>query len=268
MEATVVGPNRTGAMINPKGVDAMLEAVNDLSPPVPIATLSMDVERQKYIAEAESVGSIPPPKSATARKASRAAGVSGDTSMSILLDKLGERIAFERTGTRLYGALITKYLALTNAGEAELPPAAGIVGADGAAASDSSSGQAALETLRQIQSDELRHFQMLSAMVVELGGDPTAQTPCADVTAAASMGLMQVMTDPRTTLAQCLNTILTAELTDNAGWELLSELAESAGQNQLRDPFVQALAAEQQHLAIIQGWLKTLVTQAPGTLAV
>jgi NAD(P)-dependent dehydrogenase (short-subunit alcohol dehydrogenase family) len=36
------------------------------------------------------------------------------------------------------------------------------------------------------------------------------------VTATASAGLMQVLTDPRTTLAQCLNTILTAELTDNA----------------------------------------------------
>ena len=46
---------------------------------------------------------------------------------------------------------------------------------------------------------------MLVQAMEQLGGDPTAQTPCADVTATASMGLIQVVTDPRTTLAQSLN---------------------------------------------------------------
>jgi hypothetical protein len=109
---------------------------------------------------------------------------------------------------------------------------------------------------------------MLCELVGTLGGDPTVQTPCADVTAAASMGLMQVLTDPRTTFAQCLNTILTAELTDNAGWELLGALAESAGQSQLQEYFGAALGAEQEHLSIVQDWLKTLTTQAAGTAAV
>jgi hypothetical protein len=45
-------------------VNLMLEAVQELSPPVPISTLQIDVERQSYIAEADAVGSIPPPKSA------------------------------------------------------------------------------------------------------------------------------------------------------------------------------------------------------------
>jgi hypothetical protein len=31
------------------------------------------------------------------------------------------------------------------------------------------------------------------------------------------MGIIQVLTDPRTSMAQCLQAILTAELTDNAG---------------------------------------------------
>jgi hypothetical protein len=63
MEGTVPGPNRTGAAINPDGVASMLEAVNELSPPKPVSTLLMDIERQWYIAEADAVGSIPPPKS-------------------------------------------------------------------------------------------------------------------------------------------------------------------------------------------------------------
>ena len=106
---------------------------------------------------------------------------------------------------------------------------------------------------------------MLCDCVSSLGGDPTAQTPCADVTAAASIGLMQVVTDPRSTFAQCLNTMQTAELTDNAGWELLAELAEGAGQHQLVELFTEALKAEERHLTLIRGWLQSLMTNAVAT---
>jgi hypothetical protein len=102
----------------------------------------------------------------------------------------------------------------------------------------------------------------------QMGGDPTAQTPCADSIATASMGLIQVLTDPRTTLAQCLNAILTAELTDNAGWELLITLAEDAGETELAGRFLGALAEEQEHLAIVRGWLTALVARGAGTVAV
>jgi rubrerythrin len=266
MEAIPQGPNRTGTALNPKELDLMLDAVQDLSPPGPINTMRMDVERQHYITEAETVGSVPPTKSAAKRSAPRAKGAADEPSMTVLLDKLGERLAFERTGTRLYSALITKYLALTNAGEpglpameAEMPEAgAGEVGNGEAAAG---SGDQALQTLTRIRAQELAHFRMLCDLVTELGGDPTAQTPSADVAGAASLGFMQVLTDPRTTLAQCLSTILSVELTDNASWELLSELAEAAGQKQLAQPLAEALATEQEHLETIQSWLKSLMMQ-------
>jgi hypothetical protein len=254
MEGTTTGPNRTGGAVNADGIASMLEAVEELSPLRPVSTLLMDMERQRYITESESVGSIPPPLAAPKSAGKAAKGASAALTMGLLLDKLGERIAFERTGTRLYGALITKYLALENAGEAALPP--------------SSDGEPALETLRRIRAQELQHFQMLNRCVKELGGDPTAQTPCADVTGTASSGLLQVVTDPRTTLAQSLNAVLTAELTDNAGWELLGELAELAGQKQLADPFAEALAVEEEHMAIVQLWLRGLIIDAPGTPAV
>jgi ferritin-like protein len=252
MEATVPGQNRTGAAINPKDIDLMLDAVRELSPQKPISTLRMDVERQTYIAEAERVGSIPPLEGIP--KSKRNGTEAGAAGLSVLLDKLGERIAFERTGTRLYGALITKHLALMNAGEDPLSPAI--------------DGETAADTLQRIRAEELEHFRLLCDLVSGLGGDPTAQTPCADVTAAASMGLMQVITDPRTTLAQCMNTILTAELTDNAGWELLIELAEGAGYDEMTEQFTQALQAEQQHLTVIRGWLQELLMNEPGTPAV
>jgi bacterioferritin (cytochrome b1) len=171
-----------------------------------------------------------------------------------LLDKLGERIAFERAGTRLYTALISKHLAVINSGDEVLPSMI--------------EGESPSATLQRIRDEELEHFHMLCNRVTQLGGDPTAQTPCADVTAAASSGLIQVVTDPRTTLAQSLNAVLTAELTDNAGWELLIELATDAGEQDMVSEFSEALQEEQQHLEVVRGWLQALVMTEAGTPAV
>jgi hypothetical protein len=252
MESTAIGTNRTGAALAPREVEKMLDAVNEFSPPKPISTLQMDMQRQEYIVEAERVGSIPPRPAASKAKGKRPAE---NETIGVFLDKLGERIAFERTGTRLYDALITKCLALNNAhGEGN--------GSDGRA------GEIALQALRKIRADELSHFHLLSDAIEALGGDPTAQTPSADVSATASIGLMQAITDPRTTLAQSLNTILIAELADNAGWELLSELAVQAGQPEMAEQFTQALQTEAEHLETIRSWLASLLTNAAGSPAV
>jgi len=267
MEATVPGANRTGAASNPAGIDAMLEAVRSLSPPTRISTLLIDLERQRYIVAADSVGSIPPNKSASQLSLTDASSID-DTGLSVFLDKLGERIAFERTGTRLYDALLSKCLALANVGGETLPLSESLAELERPETTALEQSEHPLETLTRIRSQEHAHLRMLCECVRTLGGDPTAQTPCADVAATASMGLMQVMTDPRTTLAQCLNTLLTAELTDNAGWDLLGKLAESMGLTNLLEPFSQALEAEKEHLFIIRGWLTVLTTRAPGTLAV
>jgi rubrerythrin len=254
MEATSAGPNRTGAALNPKDIEQMLKAVDELSPPVPINTLQMDVERQAYIAEAETVGSIPLAPEDAGRSAWKSAAPEASPAVALLLDKLGERIAFERTGTRLYSAVISKHLALANSGNDVLREAV--------------PGESPSETLQRIRSEELEHFHMLCNVVTQLGGDPTVQTPCADVAGTASMGLMQVVTDPRTTLAQCLSAILTAELTDNAGWELLIKLAQDAGEEDMVEPFEQALQDEQQHLTVVRGWIVSLLETQAGTPAV
>ena len=59
------------------------------------------------------------------------------------------------------------------------------------------------------------------------------QTPCADVTGAESIGLLQVVSDPKTTVDQSLHAILVAELADNAGWEELIALAREMGQDDM-----------------------------------
>ncbi len=193
---------------------------------------------------------------------------------TIFLDKIGERIAFERGGTRLYDALITKYMAISQQSSDLLPSVRKMVESNAEGNTQDSTlmltpeDETPLETLTRIRNEELSHFKMLCDAMKMLGGDPTAQTPCADVTATASMGLIQVVTDPRTTLAQSLNAMVAAELIDTAGWELLAALAEGAGQSDLQDKFLAAMSQEQQHLATVKEWLSVLVSERAGSIAV
>jgi hypothetical protein len=89
---------------------------------------------------------------------------------------------------------------------------------------------------------------MLQAAIEQLGGDPTAVTPAANLSATASQGVPKVVADPRTTLLQSLEAVLIAELSDNACWETLVELAQQAGENDLGQQFEQVHATEQEHL--------------------
>jgi rubrerythrin len=269
MQATVPGMNRTGAAVSPEGTQAMTRAANELTPPMQIDTAASEAQRIVYINESAAVGSIPPPASLKGVVKTGVARLKG-SNPSIFLDKMGERIAYERSGTRLYDALITKYQA-TSMMEGGMLPTVEELAARGAAAPAVISpiaGEDAAGTLERIRAEELQHFRMLCDAMQKLGGDPTAQTPCADVIGTASMGFLQVLTDPRTTLAQCLNTMLAVELTDNAAWELLIQLADDAGETELSGRFLAALSQEQQHLAIVKEWVCTLVATGAGTPAV
>jgi len=73
------------------------------------------------------------------------------------------------------------------------------------------------------------------------------------------MGIMQVLTDPRSSVPQCLQALLTAELTDNAGWELLIELTSSLGYDDMRVQFETALVHEEEHLQNVRDWLSDCV---------
>jgi hypothetical protein len=70
------------------------------------------------------------------------------------------------------------------------------------------------------------------------------------------MGLMQVLNDPKTTVAQALHAIVVAEMTDNAAWDELIELASQAGTDDLVARFTKARANEAEHLEKVQAWYK------------
>jgi rubrerythrin len=157
-------------------------------------------------------------------------------SPQILLDKLGERLAFERTGARLYDALITKCEVMLD-GDISM----------------------SIEDLQSIRADEARHFLLLSDAIEALGGDPTSQTPSADLVGVESMGLVQVLNDPRTSLAQSLHAIVTAELSDKSGWETLVALADEHELTEMVNDFTIALNQEREHLALVQTWYEEAI---------
>jgi rubrerythrin len=119
------------------------------------------------------------------------------------------------------------------------------------------------DELQHIRDEEAMHFALVGAAIQSLGGDPTEQTPCADVAGVEGMGLLQVLTDPKTTIAQALHAILVAELTDNAAWEELIELTAEAGNDDLVARFNKASKQEMEHLEKVGGWYKAATLKRP-----
>lgn len=158
----------------------------------------------------------------------------GDHS-EVLIDKLGERLAFERMGTCLYEQLIQKCQNDTAASE--------IV---------------SVSTLEQFRNEEAKHFRLLQKIMHELGADPTSATPGADAMGVATSGILEVMTEPRTSVSQSLQALLSAEATDSIGWELLTELCEELSLHDYIQDFERALEQEARHLEQIQEYLRRL----------
>lgn len=229
-----VGMNRTGIQMSPLDTKAMLDVDEDERGETGDESAPAGM-RSAYIADAGGVGSIPLPGTVTGAVTMGVHMLSGD-SPQILLDKLGERLAFERTGARLYDALITKCEVM--------------LGTD---------ISMSIEDLATIRADEARHFLLLSDAIVSLGGDPTAQTPSADLVGVESAGLVQVLNDPRTSLAQSLHAMVTAELSDKAGWETLIALADEHELFDMVNDFMLALNDEREHLALVQTWYEEAI---------
>lgn len=228
-----LGLNKTGSKMSPINSLASIEGAETLTNPSAGDSTAIAENRIQYMRESGPVGSIPIPTSLKgAVSAVQEKILNGSHSF---LDKMGERLAFERTGTRLYEALLSKYSAAGDS--AKLPD---------------------LNRLEQFYLEELKHYQMMAEVIKKTGGDPTSMTPAADVSGTAALGWIQVMSDPRTTFLQSLEIILHVELVDNAGWELLIEMAEKNGLGEIAIQFQQCLDEEAFHLITVKQWVQDL----------
>lgn len=233
-EETRVSPshmNRTGIAASPIHGRQMIESSEQGTPTMMAdghAAVSM---RQSYIKGAEPVGTVPPPTTMKGVAKAAVQAVKGERP-TVLIDKIAERLAFERTGTRLYEGLLTKLDTL-----------------------GSFDGGPSRQELVHFHDEERQHFALLKESLEQLGADPTAVTPSADITAVESMGVLQVIGDPRTTLPQCLHALLVAELVDRESWEMLVQMARKAGQDDMAQRFQRAESEEEEHLSAVRRWV-------------
>jgi rubrerythrin len=226
-----IGMNKTGVGTSPIDAPQTIAEAERTNPTAPGDDRMIMGVRAAYHRDAEPLGTVPPPPTVKGMAKAAIDKLKGGHP-TVLVDKLGERLAFERTGTRLYDALLTKF------------------DLDG-----TWTGGPSRVDLLKIRNEELHHFEMLRVAIEGLGADPTAITPSADVTAIESLGLIQVVTEPRTSLAQGLHAMLIAELADNDGWELLITIAREMGKTELVRQFEVARQEEAQHLLMVRGWL-------------
>lgn len=228
------GANKTPTQTKPSRTAKMEEGYEEF--PVQAEDTSTDAFdlRSRYIRESIPLSTVPLPGSSRAVLNTALQALKGN-SAAVLIDKLGQRLAYERSGVRLYDALLTKCKA---------------------AAPD-------LDTsvLESFRAQEAEHFAILHDVIKQLGADPTAQTPCADTAGMMAMGLVQVMTDPRTTIPQCAEALLAAELIDVAAWELLIGLADEAGMDKASASFLHAKVQEDDHLMTVREWLRRMTME-------
>ncbi len=232
-----LGMNRTGLQMAPLHGSSMVDYATDMGRETPRDHGEFEQVHRTYMEEADTVGSVPIPGTFSGMVQAGSAKLMGMRPES-LVDKLGERLAFERGGTRLYDAMIMKVMTLQ--GDLQV-----------------SGSRVDLASLQRIRMEEQAHMNLVKQALEELGADPTAMTPCADVVGVTSMGIIQTISDPRTTVAQSLNALLSAELTDHAGWELLMEVAEELGHDEMAVRFSVAATTEAEHLTLVKDWLRT-----------
>ena len=227
---TDTGKNRTGIATSPidaaKSIEFAQKGSASDGGPERIAAW-----RAEASSEAPPQGTMPPPASLKGAAKTAMKALMGEKA-NVLVDKLAERLAFERSGVRLYDAVLAK-----------LP------------ASATGKGDLDFAELKHIRDEEHRHMLIVTEALRTLGADPTAMTPCANFAGVQGSGLFQSVTDPRATLTQCLDSLLAAELIDNDGWQLLISLAEGLGQTEMAKQFTECLASEDEHLVKVRRWV-------------
>ncbi len=149
-----------------------------------------------------------------------------------LIDKLGERLAYEKIVIQLYEKLLEKH---QSSGQEDLPP---------------------YELIKQFHREEIEHYRIISDVMESLGSDPRKLTPSGKLENVAENGWLKVLNDPSSTFDQCLHIVHLAELGDNDSWELLVELAELSDLNEIAEEFRNCLAQEEGHILNVRNWTR------------
>lgn len=243
-QANKMGMNKTGMAMSPKLGKQMVKGAKELTQTGPVSYVAMEKIRSEYASADDFIGTVPLPDTFKGMLSTGKEKMKGHNP-EVLINKLGQRLAFERTGVRIYDALIFKCEVINHSLVNEV---------------------ISIDSLKRFRDEETEHFLLLKETIESLGADPTAMTPDADVSAVASMGIPKVLLEPRTTVLQCLEAVQTAELTDNAAWEVLVNLCEHMGMTEIAESFSKPLKQEKKHIETIENWINKLVLMQSGTM--
>ena len=144
------------------------------------------------------------------------------------IDLLNERLAFERAGVRLYDRILE---VVRSSGDQNV--------------------QRMLNELQEHRNEEKEHEEWLEAQIRTLGGDAHSETEMSQLVTRESKGIEDVvMSDAK--LPHLFHALLAAELVDNAGWDLLVEVADEAGDHAAKREFKKRLHEEEDHLLLVR----------------
>lgn len=153
------------------------------------------------------------------------------------IDVLNERLAFERAGVKLYDRILEVIRA-----------------------SDDENVRRMLDEMQEHRDEEKEHEEWLEEQIRALGGDAHAETERSKLITRESKGIEEVvMSDAK--LSHLIHALLAAELVDNAGWDLLVQLAEEANDRDAKRAFKKRLHEEEDHLLFVRNALVKLSYQ-------
>jgi len=145
-----------------------------------------------------------------------------------LIDYLDERLTFERASVELYDVIIHKMKRVAD-------PQLSMI----------------LPEMQRYRDEEREHKEWLEDQIKELGGDITQKTERARLIERESKGIEEVVKGDAQT-SHLFHALLTAELVDTSGWQLLLELADEAEDEEARSAFRYRLHQEENHLIFIR----------------
>lgn len=146
-----------------------------------------------------------------------------------LLDLLNERLKYERSSVKLYDSLIEK---VKRAGDANI--------------------MRMMPQLKEHRGQENEHAEWLEQQIRDLGGNAQADTDMSQLIQKEAKGIEEVMLDGDMNIMHQFHALMAAELVDNAGWDLLVQLADEADDGDARRAFKKCLHEEEEHLELVQ----------------
>jgi bacterioferritin (cytochrome b1) len=155
-----------------------------------------------------------------------------------VIDLLNERLAFERAGVKLYDTVLEK---VRSKGEERF--------------------DRLVRQMQEFRDQEKEHEEWLEEQIRALGGDAHAETDKSELIKRESEGIEKVVFQSDSHVGHLFHAMLTAEMVDNAGWQLLLELADMADDDIARRAFSKRLHEEEEHLILMRRAVEGLARQ-------